>query len=599
MASIPLVSGRSVATERGPLATQSPDVPLAAFGGATAAAQAQSGVDMQQAGNQLFAAGQRLQREDDTREHSKLDTELAAFIGKIGYGSGEGEDTGFYGSQGENAIGKYKTANEAIRAKAAELAANSSNERVRQMFQVSSGARITQEDTRYLSHVTTERKKANIAVADAAMSQATNDAVAAYNDRGVLERSLVVAEIQTDIVGNQIGADPTVKAKMMKDAQSDIIKATFDMAIKNENTSVAQRILRENADRINAKQQTEMAGALKGAVDLQKAQSATDKIFQSAFTDAEKMAAARAIPDPQVRQRVEQMVSTRMAQDRQIDANMKSDAYQNAATAVQNGSTFEEWSDRNPAMKTLLDKDPEASNRIRAAQKAFQEGRLYAPASDGVTAVRLEAKTTDELSTLSENDVLSYRPLLTKTEYDRFYQQWGAALQSTDKQTKSWAVYRRGEELLSKLAPPELQWSSNDASATQKVAKTRAINQLNTFIDTQIKQGKTPTNDMLVSEINNMFIPVRRQGMFGVGQYLTTDADFAFELNYMKPKERETYRVPMDKVLPEVQQELRYKLRSLGINEPSDDFLEQMMGAQVTNNRERQNKLITDEMKKR
>ena len=191
---------RTVLEKRGPTAFADPSASAGAFGATQGRAIARFGEQIIGVSDDIFKASIVIQDEDDKREFGKLDTELASFITEFGYGDGTPENQGFYATRGENTLLAFPTAQRAIQNKRKELLEAASNNRVRNMFSVSSQQRVDKELSSYLSQVTSQRRLANEAVGKARIDQATDDAVAAFVDRAVLERSLVIAEQEAAIL---------------------------------------------------------------------------------------------------------------------------------------------------------------------------------------------------------------------------------------------------------------------------------------------------------------------------------------------------------------------------------------------------------------
>ena len=200
MPTVPSITQRAVLEKRGPTALADPNVPAGAFGATQGRAIARLGDQVVGISDDIFKATIAIQDEDDKREFGKLDTELASFITTVGRGDGTPENQGFYATRGENTLLAFPTAQRAIQAKRKELLAAASNNRVRNMLSISSQQRVDKELSSYLSQVGKQRKLANEAVGKARIDQATDDAVAAFVDRAVLERALVIAEQEVAIL---------------------------------------------------------------------------------------------------------------------------------------------------------------------------------------------------------------------------------------------------------------------------------------------------------------------------------------------------------------------------------------------------------------
>jgi len=194
MPEVPRITERTVLEKAGPIALGSPDAPAGAFGATQGRAIARLGEQIIGVSDDIFKASIALQDEDDQREFKKLDIELSAFIRELGRGDGTEENQGFYSTEGENTILAFPKAQVAIQNKRAELLASSSNNRVKNMFAVSSEQRVEKELSSFLTHVTKQRKRANKAVSLSRIDEAIDDATSVPFDRDVLERAIVIVE---------------------------------------------------------------------------------------------------------------------------------------------------------------------------------------------------------------------------------------------------------------------------------------------------------------------------------------------------------------------------------------------------------------------
>ncbi len=214
---VPRITERTALEKAGPIALQSPDVPAGAFGASQGRAIARLGEQVVGISDDIFKASIALQDEDDQREFKKLDIELSSFIRTVGIGTEEEE--GFLGTEGENTIQAFPKAQIAIQNKRAELLAGASNNRVKNMFAISSEQRVEKSLSSFLTHVTRERKKANKATSLSRIQEAIDDATSAPFDRDVLERALVIVEGEA--------------ATLFKDFSQDVIDNEVEKSVTN------------------------------------------------------------------------------------------------------------------------------------------------------------------------------------------------------------------------------------------------------------------------------------------------------------------------------------------------------------------------------
>ena len=230
---VPRITERTALEKAGPLALASPDAPAGAFGATQGRAIARLGEQVIGISDDIFKASIALQDEDDQREFKKLDIELSSFIRELGIGDGSEDSQGFLGTEGENTIVAFPKAQIAIQNKRAELLAGASNNRVKNMFAISSEQRVEKSLSSFLTHVTRERKKANKATSLSRIQEATDDATSAPFDRDVLERSLVVVEAEA--------------ASLFKDFSQDVIDSEVEKAV----TDLLDKVIRAASQQDN------------------------------------------------------------------------------------------------------------------------------------------------------------------------------------------------------------------------------------------------------------------------------------------------------------------------------------------------------------
>lgn len=274
---VPRITGRTVLEKAGPIALQSPDAPAGAFGATQGRAIARLGEQVIRVSDDIFKASIAIQDEDDQREFKKLDIELSSFIRELGTGDGTEENQGFFSTEGENTILAFPKAQITIKNKRAELLAGASNNRVKNMFAVSSKQRVEKGLSSFLTHVTKQRKRANKATGDARITEAIDDATSAPFDRDILERAVVIVEGET--------------ATLFKDFSQDVIDNEVEKAVTNlldKVITAASRHDNRRARKIFDDFLLKIDGVSRGAISIRL--DARDKELLRLKTEAEKRA---------------------------------------------------------------------------------------------------------------------------------------------------------------------------------------------------------------------------------------------------------------------------------------------------------------------
>lgn len=584
MPNVPVVTQRSIAP-RDPI---TPYVTPANRGGK---AVPNAIVGLGQSISAIGDAMLQIKEEDDRREHKKLDIEYSDFLRTLGYGDGTEQNRGYLATQGENAIKNYGDVLKAIEDKRKELMERAPNDAVRRRFEVSAAERTNTEQTRYLSHIEKQREVAADAVSVARVDDARADAAANYDSQRHLDRSLVIGELEVREVARRKGLPSEAADQEVEKIKAAIVEDTFIAALKHQDIEKAEDILNTHGAMVKGQQRADLVERLTKSRNLRASQAETDKIIANHATLDKRLAAARSIKDPNVRAAVEEAVKTRTREENEVFNQGVNTATKSATEWIEKGGTLQDYANQAPEAYAFIEQDKASLDVLRALQSAKQEGRLFANTTDGVTAFKLESLTQEKLAVMTEEEVLRYRPMLTKDEWTNFYNDVGAAKDALNPKSQSYAVQQRAETVLRRLAPKALQFGKTDVDEGVKNQQNRAINQIYRYVDSQIKTGRVPSHDEIVAEVNRMFLPIRNAGWRWNGWFIS-DPEFVFQLEGMSVDDKREFKVPIDKVAPEIKDELRIKLRNVGIPDASDELLENILGAEIVGDRGRQLELI-------
>ena len=246
MASIPIVAARSVLPSDQALPMFRPQE----RGDPLGSAIGEAGRRIQRISAAFKAEMDKLQAEDNKREFSKLDTEMADFIRTVTYGDGTEENTGYLNSMGEHAINGYKVADSAIAAKRKELEESASNQEVKDMFSLAANERIGSAQDRFRDHAADERVKANAAVSDARINNAALDAAAAWSEPEVLEDNLDLSEAELTSRAALEGWSPDFLAMKLRDVRSKVVSGVAETAM-TYNVNVANNVISQYSQDIS------------------------------------------------------------------------------------------------------------------------------------------------------------------------------------------------------------------------------------------------------------------------------------------------------------------------------------------------------------
>jgi hypothetical protein len=281
MPTVPRLTQRKVLPQVGPTAFQE-GASAEAFGSITGKALVTLGSQVAEVGEDVRVASLKIQDADNKREFKKLDTEFSQFVTSLSHGDGTAENTGFLSKKGEAAISAFPDAQRAIQAKRKELLGRASNAKVKEAFTGSSQQRQDKAISTYLATVAAQRKAADNAVTDSRIQEAEDAATAAWSDRDILERSLVIVEQETadkfkdmpeEVIASEIGK-----------ARSALLNKVISSAL-SQDTAGAEKILDEFETQIDGVNRA----AIRQRIDVKTRQEVQDKIrAQAAMVKAHK-----------------------------------------------------------------------------------------------------------------------------------------------------------------------------------------------------------------------------------------------------------------------------------------------------------------------
>ena len=218
---------------------------LDAFGAPQGAALAQTGARIQGVSDEAGRLALKAMIEDNEREAGKLDVELSSALRSVTRGDGTQQNPGYFGLKGEAALQGYEGAQKAIREAQKKLSESAKNPRVKEIFDRVASRRIETEMDRLASHVGQERVRAADTVSEARLSEAANDAAAAWNDPKIINRSVVLAVNEIRSMAERNGWGKEVEAAKVREATSVIATGAAKAALAVEATGAAQRIFKQ------------------------------------------------------------------------------------------------------------------------------------------------------------------------------------------------------------------------------------------------------------------------------------------------------------------------------------------------------------------
>lgn len=536
---------------------------LDAFGGASARGLQQFGQGLEQASRVPDELALRQMAEDNARYSKDLDNKLATRTREYFYGEG-----GFYSRKGEDAIAASANVGTDLEKIRSEVLAEAPNERVRKNFDLASTARINQDLESSSRYTLQQRQVAMATTSEVRIKEAWDDASAAYNDDKILARSQAIIDSEVAELAEINGWSPEVQMSKMQEARTAMYKGAITSAIKNDQVDVARRIFDKYKSQIDGVERADIARDLASQGKLASVQKATDEIMAGGGSFQDQLVRARAIKDPDIRQGVEQMVSSRQSEQGQLynlerllntaerqatvqdetdkivgsglspedqlvaartieDPEIRNAVEQEvknriseknqiaeqamreysreAFSAIYAGTSLADWAKANPDQYQMLTGNGELMASFARAEEAFAEGKLFAAATDGTTLSTLQRMASVELANVNPEQ---YRADLTQTEYSKLNTLVAGAQERVKGVRENFAVFERGDSYLKKAAPDDLNWGKDKQSEEKQQIQRDAQNQMDAFINDYVERGVLPTAKELQEEANRLMSPV-------------------------------------------------------------------------------------------
>lgn len=596
----------------------------------------------------------QLSAEDNERQAKDLDNQYSTFLRDKTMG-----ENGFYSQKGENAINAAPQFQEDIEKFRQDLLAKAPNRHVRNMFDLSSQSRLSTALDKAQSYVMQERQVAKLATAETRIYEATQDAAAAYNDPKVLAQSQAIIEHEVSAIAEINGWSDEITNSKISTERTKMYSSAITAAIKNNQLSIARDLFEKVKTSLDGEEQANLSKLLTEQNLLGKSQKAADEIIASTGdytqqlekartisdpleraqvedlimerasragqiynlnrllstqerqstvqkesdrimslpgTSEQKMAAARSIQDPEIRNLVENDVGNRITEAATIERADQARIFSQASRSINQGETLNNWAIQNPEAYLALSGNLEAISDLRTAEKAVAEGKLFSDVTDGETLGKLQRLSAVELS---RTDPETYRYKLTKEEYTRLSNMVASAQASIQRTRENYSIYERGESVLRDTVPRSWNWNSEKQSTSDREAQSQILNEMNNFIYGYTSEGKLPTIKDIQEEANRL-ITIAEQFKANsnksyMGNFLDwwndAPAQLPLQIQLMSPEDRANLRVSYDSITPSSRDAVASKFRERGIT-PTNDLIEQFFGAQLVRDYTRQRKLM-------
>lgn len=562
------------------------------FGAASGRALSNLGTQISQAEESVSRTIQRFQkRQDDSAFDTakvKYDTATTSLL----YGDGTPENPGYFTSEGENALdGGPLTMQRIDEIKLAAM--EGQNPDVAARLEIS----LSTQGNRHLAnigrHQGQQRNIVDQKNSDAIKAAAIDDAARNFTSDEIILNSLIQVTEKVNQDHERNGTPEAALPVDVKLAQTQVLKEAVKAALSVGDTKRAKELLKEFKKQIEATEASRLNAMVLQSVDLAKVQEQSDRINALPdLTNAERLAKARQISDPEVRQGVvtdmkrrnlERSQALQVRIDSSVSAAMVDMTNRNIGRA--------DWAARNPEKWALIKGDPKARKQLRAFDNAQAEGRTFAETSDGLTEAQIRDLPDVELANMPLEKLVLERPNLTNEEWDRVVKLRDIAKDRLNEKSENAVHYKNGDRVLSQFAPVIFGFGVRDASDAAKKKQRSARQQMALFISDTIKTtGSPPSIVQMQDEAQIIF----RKGEVGdpVSQFFNIGATkFGTEVRQLSDAQKKEYTVDLSDVDDTVINRTIAKFNEFGIKATKEQVA-QFLGAQAVGDGPRQQLLL-------
>ena len=570
---------------------------------------------LQDFGGQVVDMAMRDQLEDNDNELKEALIRFNQQKNTIGFGDGSAQNPGFYGLKGDSAVKSDATTRESLLAMQGEIGEGLTNDRVRQDFLLQTAELTSNELSRYSRHTNQERTAARVALSEATVIEAQQDATLNYNEPLLVANDILNAGQAAGREAIAQGNGPEATQSAIEAAESSVAKAAIVGAITGQEVETAQELFEEFTEK-DKNGKTVLEGddlisvkkMLKTAVGLEAAQTAAQlAVDQHSLPDgtidiekATKMIRSSGIKGKALQGAITEL-GKRVSEQEDIKGQRMFTSESELNEHLAGGGDLVEWTAQNPELWEELQSDSVTSKRLRAYEQFLARGTQFQAVSDGVTWSRLHLSKDQPLE---EVNLETYKGQLTEDEFNRLVSAQGAALgKGPNGQTNSQirAIQDNARSITFRIAKSIPAFNDDDAEDQLKAdVRVTLEREMGAFVQSFTDIGKEPTNAEVQKEATRLIMQVQtgESGIFG-GSFLAGD-NFFEGIAAQKPRltieQQGSARVPVA-VMTELQRaEWTAIYNRVGIK-ATDAMLEQLGGAIAMNDATRVLRLITPRVK--
>lgn len=266
-------------------------------------------------------------------------------------------------------------------------------------------------------------------------------------------------------------------------------------------------------------------------------------------------------------------------------------------------NTIEQWQRDNKDLYEGLLKDTYKFETMERVEKRILEDSQYATVTVSDSALRYNGMNIEDLARVTDSELESEKANMTQTDWTKLVRRVNGARSSIEAAKGATAsIYNSANNVLSQLLPRKNNKPTGKIKITDKQYNAVQAD-LYAFIDEQVEGGHIPKHDELYAETQRLVTklysdPVNSTGWGKgpLGYWAPAEGEEAFdgivaEYQNLSPKQKEVAIVPYEDIPPEMLKYAQDIFAKKGIK-PTQNQLENFVGAYVTNNVERANRIL-------
>ena len=498
------------------------------------------------------------------------------------YGDGTEENRGFFSLSQKDAMEQAPVLDEEIRGIRSEIQGRYTGQ-ARRRLDVSLQEKEITNTTQMAEFTAREAKAYDQTLRDGRKGEYIDDAARGFRADGEIDKALSGARVIVSQDADANGWAPEVTVSQMEAADTAIIQQAFNSAIKEGELDRAQEILDNYGSRVDGPILSEMRAVQTDQKQLAKMFTEVDRIAALTSNPQERMAEARKIKDPALRQLVEDEMGTRNRQEAEAVRQAKAAAETESQTLANSGWTEAQLRQDRPDLYNVLAGDAQALKNFRATVQAQAENRLYSQTGDETLFNQLMAVQENEFRKLTLEQMEGFRARLSKEQYGKVSSVWTKANSSVQNDLENTERFNNANRTLKSMLPAGFQENLADKDS-EEVGRFQVLqNEMTAWMTNyQETNKKWPSQQEITDRAMSLVTPIEKTGRF-FG--LFSDEQFAGELTNVPREERENFFVDQGDLSPLGKAEFNRLFREHNLEDLSSSqkqaFVNEMTWAEI------------------